>query len=206
METRRDNTGSTIQEGSRSIESDNDMRFQLNINLLSVLSLILVLLCLACSDAPSNKITDHPIRADVQSVTPEAKDTPLRSARGDTNATLKKNSEIIQFEKITGLKLPSDAQMINFSNSGGIDEITKAKMKIPISDFEKWISTYALEITHFSDDRRYLLGQNQDWWDPLNPKTLPTAQVNFENGTTLNIGYNEVEPKVMIIYLVFHSK
>ena len=187
-------------------ESVNKMNFQFKRNCLTVLCLILALALPACTDAPDNKNADHPIQVDVQSENAEAKDTLLRATKDDTNTQKKNNSEKIQFEKITGIQLPLDAQMINFSNNGGIDEITKAKVKMTTSDFEKWVSDFALKLSDFNDERRYLLGQNEDWWDPLKPKTLPTAQVNFENGMTLNIGYNPLKSGIILIYLVFHSK
>ncbi len=72
--------------------------------------------------------------------------------------------------------------------------------------FIDWIANYHLKIDSFDNNKRYLLGQNVDKWNPASPKALETAQVSFENGMVLNIGYTTENDAHVVVYLVFHGK
>lgn len=54
-------------------------------------------------------------------------------------------------------------------------------IEMTASDFKIWIANYYLNLSHFSEEKRYLLGTNVGEWQPQAPKKLPTAQVQFEN-------------------------
>ncbi len=110
-----------------------------------------------------------------------------------------------KFETATGLTLPDNAKVLFYESAEGSDQMVRVIVEMVASDFKAWIANYYLDTSHFSEEKRYLLGTNVSEWQPQTPKKLPTAQVQFENAKTLNIGYENQTLENLKIYLVFHS-
>ena len=110
-----------------------------------------------------------------------------------------------QFETATGLTLPENAKISFYESAEGLDQMVSLIAEMTAQDFKNWLPNLYLDTSHFSEEKRYLLGSNIGEWQPQTPKKLPTAQVLFENAKTLNIGYENQVSENVKIYLVFHG-
>ncbi len=110
-----------------------------------------------------------------------------------------------QAEFRSSLRLPKNAKIKYFHEINGLDQITKSIVLMVNKSFIDWIANFHLNIDSFDNNKRYLLGQNVDEWNPASPKALETAQVRFENGMVLNIGYTTKNDELVVVYLVFHG-
>lgn len=57
----------------------------------------------------------------------------------------------------------------------------------------------------FTEDKRYLLGPDEGWWDPERPASLPTAQAALPNGEYLNVGADRGDQARIVVYLMWHQ-
>jgi hypothetical protein len=113
--------------------------------------------------------------------------------------------KLTQLTSATGLELPPNTKIEWYESIEGSDQLIRSILIMPENDFQVWISTYSLDQESFLEEKRYLLGQNENNWNPQSPTQLPTAQVQFNNATAMNIGYlTEAESRIRI-YLVFHG-
>jgi hypothetical protein len=110
-----------------------------------------------------------------------------------------------KFEAATGLTLPDKTKVLFYESAEGSDQIVKVIVEMTASAFKAWIANYYLDASHFTEEKRYLLGANVSEWQPQTPKNLPTAQVQFENAKTLNIGYENQTLENVKIFLIFHG-
>ncbi len=111
-----------------------------------------------------------------------------------------------QLEISTILGLPKNVEITYINVIKESDQLTKSIMFMTDEGFIDWIASYQLDLDNFDNEKRYLLGQNSGEWNPVSLQTLATAQVNFENGMVLNIGYANKEKEHVVVYLVYHGK
>jgi len=111
-----------------------------------------------------------------------------------------------QLENMTALQLPEKVEIKYLYETKESDQLTKSIMIMSKESFIDWIASYHLKLDNFDNEKRYLLGQNSDEWNPASLETLEVAQVNFENGKVLNIGYTIKTKEHVVVYFVFHSK
>ena len=117
-------------------------------------------------------------------------------------------ADLKPLEKITAtttLSLPSDTEIFGVSEDGAIDSFLSAKFSVSSEELGALLEAADLDEDDFEDSKRYLLGQDDDWWDPQTPKTLPTAQKMIAPGRVLNLGVDYSSCARPVIYLVWHS-
>ena len=68
-----------------------------------------------------------------------------------------------------------------------------------------FLSHAPLSEIDFSEDKRYLLGPDDDWWDPERPESPPTAQAALPNAEFLNVGVDRSDPARFVLYLMWHQ-
>ncbi len=72
------------------------------------------------------------------------------------------------------------------------------KLSMSREGYREPIGNVDLTEADFDVARRYLLGQNEDWWDPQTPGSLTTAQTMTAPGRArIVIVYIEVSPETL---------
>lgn len=122
----------------------------------------------------------------------------------DDSIEYKKNESQSGF--ISSLQLPRNTTITFFHEISGSDKLTKSIAVMSNQSFIDWIANFHLTLDNFDDSSRYLLGENVDKWNPKSPLMLEVAQVNFQNGMVLNIGYKLEDGDQVVVYLVLHGK
>lgn len=107
------------------------------------------------------------------------------------------------FYKNTGIKLPSHSNVLNYKNALGLGALHRAIILMDLPEFTKWIAKFSLTLEHFSEEKRYLLGPNSNWWNPQESATLPTTQIHMENGMAINLGYKYFQNNKVLVYFLY---
>ncbi|MCP5119956.1 MAG: hypothetical protein GY953_54860 [bacterium] len=104
-----------------------------------------------------------------------------------------------------GLRFPVDTELLAVTAESGMDDALFVKVAFGVDGWDFFLSHAALSEADFSEDRRYLLGPDDDWWNPEQPASLPTAQAQLPNGEFLNVGVDRSDPARLILYLMWHQ-
>ena len=104
-----------------------------------------------------------------------------------------------------GFAIPSGAEILGISDERGLDDATFAKLRLGSEDWSRFLAAAELSDGDFSEDRRYLLGPDTQWWDPSRPPSLRTAQKQLPNGEFLNVGVDPSGADGVRVYLMWHQ-
>lgn len=110
-----------------------------------------------------------------------------------------------KLQEAAGITLPADAVVDHYEKVSGSDLLIRSQLSLDKSSFANWLASLQLQMEDFADEKRYLLGPDAGWWDPSSRDILPTAQVMFDNGTVLNLAYQEIGENRLKVFLVFHG-
>lgn len=111
--------------------------------------------------------------------------------------------EVLQ--KTLPYPLPEDAEVLFFQEERGIDPLVLCKLRVARDQWETCRAQWPVDDEAFSNDNRYLLFENEGDWDPQDPATLPTAQLQLDGGFVVNLGVDQSAPDVTVLYLVRHG-
>jgi len=104
-----------------------------------------------------------------------------------------------------GFELPPHTELLGSSKENGIDEAVLAKVVIRVDEWPEFLKHAALSDADFVESKRYLLGNNNGWWDPERAAVLPTAQTEVAAGRYLNVGVDRSGPGRIVLYLMWHE-
>lgn len=104
-----------------------------------------------------------------------------------------------------GLRFPADTKLLEVSSESGMDDALFAKVAFGAQGWTAFVLSPSLAQVDFTEDKRYLLGPDEDWWDPGRPTSLPTAQAALPNGEYLNVGVDRGDRARIIAYLMWHQ-
>ena len=108
-------------------------------------------------------------------------------------------------EAVIARPLPDDTTVLGVSEDGAIDSFLRAKLLMTPDGFGALVESVDLADTDFENDRRYLFGADDGWWDPSVPGALPIAQATTAPGRILNLGVDWSDPSRPVVYLFWHS-
>ncbi|MBU4263925.1 MAG: hypothetical protein KKC76_18875 [Proteobacteria bacterium] len=103
------------------------------------------------------------------------------------------------------LVLPPNAVILGIRETNGLDNSAFLKVQFDKDQWDQFLDASPLRSEEFSDERRYLLGPNDGWWDPERPKVLPTAQAHLAEGKVLNMGVDQSDTSKVVVYLMWHE-
>lgn len=103
------------------------------------------------------------------------------------------------------INFPSGTRFLGVRETVGLDDAIFLKIEFDKEQWDHFIATSLLQDEEFSDERRYLLGPNEGWWDPERPQALPTAQAYLPQSKVLNMGVDRSDPTKIVIYLMWHG-
>lgn len=103
------------------------------------------------------------------------------------------------------LSFPEDARLLGVREMSGFDDALFAKVEFTSDRYDSFLASSPFGAADFAEERRYLLGESDTFWDPKSPSQLPTAQTRLPNGRVLNMGIDRSEPNKVVIYLMWHG-
>jgi hypothetical protein len=110
-----------------------------------------------------------------------------------------------ELSKRIGLELPAGTELVGSARESGIDEAVRAKIALSPDGWSELLTRAALSETDFTDEKRYLLGKNDGWWDPERVTSLPAAQAEVAPGRFLDLGVDRSESSRILVYLLWHE-
>ena len=105
-----------------------------------------------------------------------------------------------------GLILPEGAQPVGVYQEEGIDSLMQMKITISDNGLMEFLSRNTIDPVNFKEDQRSLLLPDNNWWDPSTATTLPTTQVQREDGATLTVGQTRNPDGVVELYIMWFTK
>jgi hypothetical protein len=132
-------------------------------------------------------------------VDPPAKPTAVLHASDDPVDALRR------MEAVIGIQLPPGTTVIQHAGASDSDALLRAKLAMGPEQFSTFLSTLSLTTDAFEDDKRYLLGTNDGWWNPEDPAALLTAQLQLRDAEVLNIGVDRTDPQRPLVFLLWHG-
>jgi hypothetical protein len=103
------------------------------------------------------------------------------------------------------LTFPPGMRVLGVRETVGFDNAVFLKIEFGNEQWDRFLAASPMRDEEFSDERRYLLGANEDWWDPGRPQELPTAQTYLPQGKVLNMGIDRGDPAKAVVYLMWHE-
>ena len=103
-----------------------------------------------------------------------------------------------------GLALPPSCRVLGYSAEAGIDEAWRLKLGCSPAETSRLLAEPPLQGLELLDSERYLLGPDEDWWNPSDPESLPTGQIELSGARFLNIGVADSGAE-RTLYLMWHT-
>lgn len=122
-----------------------------------------------------------------------------------THTAMADPASLSKIAAITTLSLPADTLVLGLSEDGAIDSFLNAKLSLNLDELRVLFESVDLSDDDFEESKRYLLGQNNDWWNPQTPEFLPTAQTTIAPGRILNLGVDRSDSARPVVYMLWHS-
>jgi hypothetical protein len=113
--------------------------------------------------------------------------------------------ELSEIAAELGLQFPAGCDVRGYSAVSGIDSAWRLKLECDTGTRQEFLSQPIFGESEFLDSERYLLGDNEEWWNPADPDTLPTAQVSLPGNRYLNVGVTEHGQARFTLYLMWHT-
>ena len=107
-------------------------------------------------------------------------------------------------EQAIGITFPEGTRLVRYERVTGSDALVRAKLVFTPSQWAEFIRG-RFDASTFEEEQRYLLGTNVDWWNPRDPKHLPTAQIRLPEAKVLDVGVDRSNPKEFLVFLVWHG-
>jgi hypothetical protein len=115
------------------------------------------------------------------------------------------NSHLTELSSKIGLTFPPGTQVLGVRELRGQDDAILLKVKLGKDQWGSFLASSPFKDKIFSEGKRYLLGPNDDWWNPKQPETLPTAQAALPNAKILNLGVDQKDSTEVIVYVMWHE-
>jgi hypothetical protein len=128
-----------------------------------------------------------------------------RTREAERMSVAPKAMSLSDLAKQIGVEFPPGSDLIGSEQDSGIDRAVQAKVAIPPSALATFLERLKLTGENFSEDDRYLLGENAGWWDPAGTYPLPTAQISLAPSRYLNVGLDRRDPRHVVLYLMWHE-
>jgi hypothetical protein len=114
-------------------------------------------------------------------------------------------SALQQIEQTTGIRFPEGAALLQLARASDSDLLIRAKLAMTPAQWTAFLATLTLPADAFEEEKRYLLGTNDGWWNPKDPTSLPTAQLTLPDAKVLNVGVDRTDPQRLQVYFVWHG-
>lgn len=125
--------------------------------------------------------------------------------RGDRTGVVMSDERLADLAGKMRLTLPPDIRVLGVRELGGLDDAVFLKIEFVKEQWDPFLAASPMRDEEFSEERRYLLGPDEGWWDPGRPQALPTAQVYLPRGEVLNMGVDRSDPAKIVVYLMWHQ-
>ena len=112
---------------------------------------------------------------------------------------------LTEIEDLTKVRFPAGATLIHHDRARDSDALVRAKLRMTVEQWSSFQAALQLHVDAFSEDKRYLLGINDGWWNPAEVAMLPTAQIQLPDAKVLNLGVDRSDPQQLLVYLVWHA-
>jgi len=112
---------------------------------------------------------------------------------------------IAQVGKAVGLTFPAGSKLIGVHRERGADDMIAAKVEMPAAAWPAFLATTPIKPDEFRPGERGLLGPDHDFWDPRRAKNLRTAEAALPGSRVLNLGYDDGQGAVMVVFVVNHG-
>jgi len=110
-----------------------------------------------------------------------------------------------QIEQFTRVSFPEGATVVQQARTSDSDAILRAKLLMTPAQWTAFVGALALPADAFEEEKRYLLGINDGWWNPKDPTRLPTAQLALPDGKILNVGIDRTDEQRLQVYFIWHG-
>jgi hypothetical protein len=110
-----------------------------------------------------------------------------------------------QIEAATGIRLPPGTTVIQHARASDSDALVRARLAMSPEQLSAFLGALSLTNDAFEEDKRYLLGTNDGWWNPKDPAVLPTAQLPLSGAKVLNVGVDRADPQRPQVYFLWHG-
>ncbi|WP_020586776.1 hypothetical protein [Desulfobacter curvatus] len=117
-----------------------------------------------------------------------------------------KGFDLTLWEKKFSVQFPKTVQVIGVRTEAGMDDAIYLKIRISSADWPKFLQTSPIDPRDLSDDKRFFLGPDWQWWDPGKQTSVPTAQAFLEDGNVLNMGYRQNPKGSTDVYLMWYQR
>jgi hypothetical protein len=115
------------------------------------------------------------------------------------------STPLSEIEKHTGVMFPYGATVIRHDIDLRSDALIRAKLVVTHAQWQGLLGCARLSPSDFEEGRRYLLGINDGWWNPRDPRQLPTAQQSLPGAKYLNVGIDRSDPERILVYFMWHA-
>ena len=88
----------------------------------------------------------------------------------------------------------------------GMDNAVYLKVQMPTVAWPRFVETSPVDPVDLSDEKRFFLEPDIDWWDPGQRKKVPTAQALLPDGSVLNMGFYSDGSDLVDVYLMWHER
>jgi hypothetical protein len=129
-----------------------------------------------------------------------------RNAEQAMTSEDKPTESLEQFGTELNLPFPPSARLIGISRSpGGMDDAVRIKLEMAKDDLAAFLAQTHVDVQSFRPGTRGMLGADRGFWDPHRAKGLRTAQIQRAGARALNVGVDESDERVAVLYIVEHG-
>ncbi len=108
-------------------------------------------------------------------------------------------------ENSIDISFPEGPTLIRYERVTGSDALIRAKLIFTPGQWARFVNTSPIDRGSFIENKRYLLGTNDGWWNPQDSKALPTIQVLLPDAKVFNVGVDRSDSKAFLVFLVWHG-
>ena len=103
------------------------------------------------------------------------------------------------------LQFPASTRLIGVRRSHGMDDIVRVKLEMASRELPFLVAQTQIDPAAFYPGTRGLLGSDKDFWDPHQAPAIRTGQAKRPDARALNLGIDDSQPDVAVVYLVEHG-
>jgi hypothetical protein len=118
---------------------------------------------------------------------------------------MKKADNLGEIGQELGLTIPPSARLLYSHRESGMDDRVTLKVEMKAADWPAFLAGTPVRADGFRPGTRGFLGQDDGAWNPHKASQLRTAQAVLPGQRMLNIGVDDSQPEVVIVYIVNHG-
>ena len=126
--------------------------------------------------------------------------------KGTTTMSSKPADTLPALARELGVTFPPSTRLLGVQREeGGMDSAVFLKVEMAAAEFPAFLASTPLDPGALRNGTRGFLGSDQGFWDPHRAARIRTGQAILAGNRALNVGVDDSNPNVAVVYIVLHD-